>query len=297
MKRRSKEINVFSISALDLFASGMGAFILITIILIPYFPNEAPPAEVLARLTAERDQAQADLQECRNSEEECLQKSQALEAQVADLAEQLDALKNAPKLTFPPLDLVIALDSTGSMQKEVAGIKREIGQLAELLIGLSPDVAIGIIDFKDRCDSSPITAFPLQKIISSNLSSISRFTNRITAGSDACNKDLPEAFDQALSKAVSMPWHRVSKVKVIVLISDNPAYPEFENKVIASARSFASKGAGFHVSTVFVNHGADNTEDHTEQFLKSVAEAGQGEFVGSSGGSFTATILLAIAGI
>lgn len=42
MKRRSKELNIFSMSALDLFASAMGAFILITLILMPYYLKEAP---------------------------------------------------------------------------------------------------------------------------------------------------------------------------------------------------------------------------------------------------------------
>ena len=39
MKRRNREINIFSMSALDLFASALGAFILIAIVMFPYFPN------------------------------------------------------------------------------------------------------------------------------------------------------------------------------------------------------------------------------------------------------------------
>lgn len=37
MKRRSRELNVFSMSALDLFASALGAFIFIAVILFPYY--------------------------------------------------------------------------------------------------------------------------------------------------------------------------------------------------------------------------------------------------------------------
>lgn len=45
MRRKSKELNIFSMSALDLFASALGAFILITLILIPYYKKEtvSPP--------------------------------------------------------------------------------------------------------------------------------------------------------------------------------------------------------------------------------------------------------------
>lgn len=53
MRRRSREINIFSISALDLFASAMGAFILVAVVLFPYYrqttqtPIEIPEIEVV----------------------------------------------------------------------------------------------------------------------------------------------------------------------------------------------------------------------------------------------------------
>ena len=37
MRRRNKEINIFSMSALDLFASAMGVFILIAVVALPYY--------------------------------------------------------------------------------------------------------------------------------------------------------------------------------------------------------------------------------------------------------------------
>jgi len=37
MKRKNREINIFSMSALDLFASAMGAFLLIAVIALPYY--------------------------------------------------------------------------------------------------------------------------------------------------------------------------------------------------------------------------------------------------------------------
>lgn len=42
MKRPSREINIFSMSALDLFASAMGAFIFIMVVLVPYFAKTSP---------------------------------------------------------------------------------------------------------------------------------------------------------------------------------------------------------------------------------------------------------------
>jgi len=37
MKKKNREINIFSISALDLFASAMGAFLLIAVMALPYY--------------------------------------------------------------------------------------------------------------------------------------------------------------------------------------------------------------------------------------------------------------------
>ncbi len=57
MKKRSRELSIFSMSALDLFASALGAFILITIVLLPFFPN----LNMSAREKAELEQAKVEL--------------------------------------------------------------------------------------------------------------------------------------------------------------------------------------------------------------------------------------------
>jgi hypothetical protein len=48
MRRNSREINTLSISALDLFATAMGAFAIIMLILFPHYspkPPDEPPLE------------------------------------------------------------------------------------------------------------------------------------------------------------------------------------------------------------------------------------------------------------
>ena len=117
MKSRSREINVFSMSALDLFASALGAFILISIVLMPYFlrvdPDEANRlrralqqaqaalAETRERLQrtqselqqceTERDQAQSGLRECRTE----LQQAQSALEREQDALRQCEAERDA----------------------------------------------------------------------------------------------------------------------------------------------------------------------------------------------------------
>ncbi len=45
MRRKDRELNIFSMSALDLFASALGAFILITLVLMPYYLKQTPTPE------------------------------------------------------------------------------------------------------------------------------------------------------------------------------------------------------------------------------------------------------------
>ena len=61
MKKRSRELSIFSMSALDLFASALGAFILITIVLLPFFPN----LNMSGQEKAELEQAEAELEQAK----------------------------------------------------------------------------------------------------------------------------------------------------------------------------------------------------------------------------------------
>ena len=64
MRRKRNAIEVFSLSAIDLFASALGTFIIIAAILIPYYPNMKEGGKTVERLTQtikekERDTAEA----------------------------------------------------------------------------------------------------------------------------------------------------------------------------------------------------------------------------------------------
>ena len=231
MKSRSQEINVFSMSALDLFASALGAFILISIVLMPYFLR--------------------------------------------------------PKYQFPNLDIVMALDTTGSMGEQVDGLRSEIVQLTRLLSKLSPSLGVGVIDFKDRCEgANAVREFALRRMDATGLRALVSFTRTMSAGGSACNRDSPEALASALDAAIRSSWRAESESRVIVIITDNPAYEDRKAHALDAARSFAVSRRRSKVSVVL--RGDD------EAFLRRLAAAGNGEFV-RAGASFTATVVLALA--
>lgn len=80
MKIRNRDLNIFSMSALDLFASALGAFIVLAVIALPFFPNThtIDDDELLERM----GETEAELEEAR----------EALAAETAEHDETREAL-------------------------------------------------------------------------------------------------------------------------------------------------------------------------------------------------------------
>ena len=283
MRSRSREVNVFSMSALDLFASALGAFILMAVVLMPYF------------LRVDPDVVQKQLAAAKAKQRETEQQLAKARAENNRLKKQVQELLDAPKMTFPHLDVIIALDSTGSMADAVDGLRQDIDDFAELMLELAPSLGIGVVDFEDRCDmATAAREFPLRRMDSAGLSSLVSFTRTITGGSPPCNTDSPEALAMALDVGISSSWRGESEARIIVIITDNPAYPDRQASALAAARAFAGRGPEHRISAVMkMSPGAD---PGTEEYLRSLADAGNGNFT-EAGRSFVVTMLFALAGL
>ena len=123
MRQRNREINVFSVSALDLFASALGAFILMSVIFMVFFSMTAreseasgEPAEALAQCeTKLRDSVDASaLAMCVEQLEDsvdasALARCEANLDRASAMTEELEACQRALRRTFV---LVIASWST-----------------------------------------------------------------------------------------------------------------------------------------------------------------------------------------
>lgn len=323
MKRRNTEINVFSMSALDLFACSLGVFVLLTVVFLPFFPNTGDHPAVseltLGRLSdaesAVNDLSQQTLEQQTqianlSSQNETLQTKLQFSEDEADLLiaslrelqkREEDLLKQQEQradiggtgslIEFPPLDVVIALDSTGSMRAQTEGLKNEITQFAKLMNELSPSVSMGVVEYKDRCDSQTIRTFDLVEMNAQTIPRIQAFANGVEAGGDFCNSDGPEALKAALDAATQMNWRPEVDVQLIVIVTDNSAYPEEEAEALTLATAFASRGNGFSVGAAQV--GADR---EAQRFLNELVLAGDGDLV-RAGGSFASTILFSLAGL
>ena len=297
-------------SALDLFASGMGAFILLAIMALPFFPNtgsapepapepqpEPEPAvdvgsleEALEIAEQQRDEAlsqaeqlAAELRATIEALVEASQERDSAQQQAANLESQV------AELQVPDLDLVIGLDVTGSMSEQVSGLKQQISDLGRILNAVAP-TGIGVVAFGDRFWERPLFV----QNVTTDMRALQNFINalepRIGLGRGR-NDDSAEALAMALEQAVTMNWRPESESRYIVIMSDFPAYPERTNAALRTAQNFAAQ-EGHHVSAVMVNGSV--TGRAAEPFMRQLVNAGNGEFVDGEEKTLVGSILLAV---
>jgi len=101
MRRRNKEINIFSMSALDLFASAMGAFILIAVVALPYY-LKTDKNLLLANKKLKKQVAvlEESLEVCRHDNDVLTQKNTTLTAENEQLDKDVGSCQKKLKETF-----------------------------------------------------------------------------------------------------------------------------------------------------------------------------------------------------
>ena len=285
---RRQTLDVLSISALDIFASALGVFILMAILMFPYYLKQ--PSLEAAQAGAEAALAAAGFSE--SSLTEALADSEAgaeaalaeLDAAKARLRRALAAIPKEPTPAKPKpkagdqtnplkidnLDLVVVLDTTKSMKHELADLQASLIGVINVLHRLAESLRIGIVVFKDRSDAYLTRAFPLRAMGGSEVLAITRFLERIEAGGGG---DRPEPVDEALQVAVDMAWRPDAQGRII-LVGD--AEPRNQQRALGLAESFrtsaANGGPTRIVSTIF-------TGDYpgAEAFFGRLAKAGGGD--------------------
>ncbi len=317
MRPIRREASIFSVSAIDLFASALGAFVIVSFVLFPYFPNtgEVPPAPVApptppppvpapptgisaaeaAALEARIAELEGELGAARSRESDLGEELGDARSRESELSRALDEATSTIR-KLPPLDLVIALDTTNSMTNEVVGLREEIAGLAELLVELTDDAAVGLIEFKDRCDPvNAVRVTGLRPVNRQTAQELAVFARSMIPGTP-CNLTADEDYAEALRAAVLSEWRPVSERRSIVLISDNPAHDDMRTQAISDARAFAMRpGARHTVSSVFVDTSPNPRHPDTEDFMRQVTQAGRGRFVEADrNASLSVTILLAV---
>jgi hypothetical protein len=324
MKRNRAEFSTISVSALDVFASALGVFIILTSVSLPFIFNTSQTAaknlsqaELEAEIKSISDPAEAV--------EELLLKIVSLKAEIEELqtlsradaeieedvvkalALQIESLEQTLERTetslesalrdrktaemIPPIDIVIAFDTTGSMQDELRSLQGGVIYLSRILMKWSESPAIGIIEILDECEYSNRKKFSLQEIDANSLGHLQRFVRSIGKINTGCNLySWEEGTHFALREAIASNWRSNVERRVIILMSDFPPYPYAMSEVKQSIKIFASKDKQ-SVSIVQPANAAATTEHVT--IMKNLANLGKGEYIDGAG-SIVGAIILAL---
>lgn len=129
------------------------------------------------------------------------------------------------------LDMLICIDSTGSMQPTIDALGEALAQMADILDGISPKLRLGVVEYKDYGDVGKAGG----KVVQPFTGNV-RAARKELAGMRAFGGgDLPEAVLGGLRIALDpreMKWEDEAN-KLIVLIGDAPPHPAETEAVLA----------------------------------------------------------------
>ena len=210
-----------------------------------------------------------------------------------------DTVRRAFDLSQGGIQLVLVLDTTGSMQPTIDAVRAGIADLLAILSGLAPDLEVGLVQYRDREDlpdddlreAGAAVVLPLTR-------DLDRLEDRLGTLVAGGGGDVPERVASGLWVALgrAMGWARKAN-KMVVVVGDAPpqeveravdlarqAHAEPESFLGRSAAVVTGSGATaagenrpFVVSTVGV--GPQGPANVTAEAFRRLAEAGGGLYV------------------
>jgi hypothetical protein len=138
-----------------------------------------------------------------------------------DLVNRIQAILEKEK--DKNVDIVICLDTTGSMRPHIDAVRRQLIPMLESIISEFPSFRIGMVLYKDYYEEYITRVIPFSNdfnVFQRNLNAV-----RVSGGGD-----IPEAVYEALhAGATQFPWEAESKI--MILIGDAPPHPRPRGRI------------------------------------------------------------------
>lgn len=135
LKSESKVVGFYE-SFSDLIFATMAIFVLLMIVFVVLVQESSPIGKAKKQLEAIKEQIEETKAETQQAEEE----AKAKEAEIAKLAKR-------------NIEIVIAVDKSGSMEEELRNLAATINELAQILPKISEDVRIGVVAYRTAEDA------------------------------------------------------------------------------------------------------------------------------------------------
>jgi len=171
-----------------------------------------------------------------------------------------------PAPTKHPVDVVFAVDTTGSMGGLIEGAKRTVWSIATHIRNTDPqaDLRIGLVAYRDIGDVYVTKPFPLTGDLDGVYGELSKY--RADGGGDT-----PEDVDAAVNDALRMQW-RPGAQKLMFVVGDAPPASRGEVPTFdVLAQQAADRG-------ILVNTIRCGWDPDTATTFQRMASIGKGEF-------------------
>jgi uncharacterized protein YegL len=134
----------------------------------------------------------------------------------------LEVAARRPASRTPAVDVVFALDTTGSMSEEISSIKDTLQMVIEQ-VGPRVAVRVGLVEYRDRSDSFVTRIYPL----TDDLGALSHTISRISADGGG---DTPEDVLSALAATTDeMNWDKNASARLAFLVADAPPHLDYRD--------------------------------------------------------------------
>jgi hypothetical protein len=264
MLRRNREIVIFNLSAIDLFCSGMGAVMVLMVLLMPYYRKQVPiPPEVklppVAVVTPPAPPPPVPVPPA--------------PAPIPTPPKPVPE----PSVLIHDLELMIVIDTTSSMGGQIDDLRGTLATIVSVLSRLSKNLKVGVVAYRDHGDEYVVRGFSLRRVETDDagMGALREFIEGLKADGGG---DLPEAVAEAMQAAAlpSAGWTPLVKLpersrQIILFVADAPGHDIMASKAGPSASAWQAGDArrGVYCAVPPVSAG----------YFKPLAAAGNGHMV------------------
>lgn len=165
------------------------------------------------------------------------------------------------------LDLMLVIDTTGSMGDEIRYLQAELRSIVNAITAKhrNLDIRVGFVFYRDIGDEYVTRTVAFDRDIGRAQGVLAR--QYATGGGD-----YPEAMDQALIRAVGQDW-RADAVKSLLLVADAPPHDDKFARTWAAAE--AARAKRIHITPV----AASGVGDKAEYAMRAMAAATQSRYL------------------
>jgi len=159
------------------------------------------------------------------------------------------------------MDLVLVMDTTGSMSDELDYLTTEFRSIVQSVQSAHPgvDMRFGLVAYRDAGDEYVVRDFPFT-------GSVDTMRDQLASLVADAGGDMPEAVDEALEHAMAFDWRPGNTARALIHVADAP--PHDENLSAALDQAWVARRAGVRVYPV-----AASGVDQTAEFMMRVSAA------------------------